>query len=83
TSLFESLSETLEFGRELTYLREHRNPQINAVMAQKENRARGGRLLEVFVVAPVLEQIASDQNMDEPVRRRARAILEYAQAKGE
>jgi hypothetical protein len=50
--------------------------------------ARRHRLLELFVVAPVvvapvLQQIASDDNMEQVARRRARAILGYAQAGGE
>jgi hypothetical protein len=83
TSLFEGLSETLEFGRQLTYLRERRNPALNAELEHMENLAHRGRLLELFVVAPLLEQIASDQTMDEVARRSARRVLRYAQAAGE
>lgn len=79
TDLFESISETLEFGRQLTYLRKQRSPAINMELQHMQGLARRGRLSEVFVVAPVLKEIASDTSVDKTARSRARAILRYAQ----
>ncbi|HTU42336.1 MAG TPA: hypothetical protein VMF10_11560 [Candidatus Aquilonibacter sp.] len=83
TDLFESISETLEFGRQLTYLREQRSPGINMELRQMQDLARRGRLSEVLVVAPVLKEIASDTTIDKTARTRASAILKYAQANNE
>ena len=80
TDIFERISETLEFGRQLSNLHEQRSPQIAAVLERMQDLARGHRLLELFVVTPVLQQIASDENMKELARSRARAVLHYAQS---
>ncbi|MGC1371800.1 MAG: hypothetical protein WA824_06640 [Candidatus Sulfotelmatobacter sp.] len=79
TDLFEGISETLEFGRQLTYLRKQHSPAINMELQHIQEVARRRRLSQVFVVAPVLKEIASDTAVDKTARSRARAILRYAQ----
>lgn len=79
TDMFEGISETLEFGRQLANLYQQRNPQMNLELEHMLDLARRHRLLELFVAAPVLQQIASDENIQEAARQRARAILGYAQ----
>lgn len=80
TDTFERISVTLEFGRQLSSLHERRDPQINLELEHMLDLARRHQLLELFVVAPVLRQIASDENMNEVARRRARTILHDAQS---
>jgi hypothetical protein len=79
TEMFEGISETLEFGRQLANLHQQRSPQMNIELQHMLDLTRRHRLLELFVVAPVLQQIASDVNIQEAARQRARAILHYAE----
>ncbi|MFZ3212350.1 MAG: hypothetical protein WA188_12630 [Terriglobales bacterium] len=75
TMLFENISATLELGRRLEHLR-HGNPSgLAAELRRMERMSKQGRLVEFRAIAPVVQQIASDETLPEISRRYARAIL--------
>jgi hypothetical protein len=75
TSIFEEMSATLEFGRTLTYLRQNDKRGLDAQLATIQREAERHHLRELQAVAPVLRSIASDSNIEEATRARAREIL--------
>lgn len=75
--LFESISETLEFSRQLTRLHSTHDPQLGPELDHMLELTKRNRLSELFVVSPVLQQIVSDQAELEEIRKKAKEILEY------
>lgn len=75
TSIFEEISATTEFGRTLTYLRQHDKDGVAAELAAMQKEAERHHLRELQAIAPVLRSIASDRNSSEDTRTRAKALL--------
>jgi len=75
TALFESISVTMEFGRNLERLRTGDPSALAAELKQIERRSRHGRLAEFQVIAPMVQGIATDAEASKMSRRYARAIL--------
>lgn len=75
TSIFEEISATAEFGRTLTYLRQHDKDGVAAQLGTMQKEAQRHHLRELQTIAPVLRSIASDRNSSEDTRTRARALL--------
>ncbi len=87
TVLFENISSTMEFGRRLSYLDNHKNEphrrrRIAVELKQMQSMERKGRLEDLPAVAPVLRQIASDNTLNKSARTRAETILEYRSGSG-
>lgn len=82
TVLFENISNTMEFGRRLADIRLHENQsgenqRMKTELKRMQSMAQQGRLGDLPVIAPVLNQIASVTSASNVVRRRAQAILAY------
>jgi hypothetical protein len=80
TTLFQSLSTTLEFGRRLDYYFQYQKLALDEEMKRMEDRFNGGGLEEVSAVAPVLQKIADDPSVIKVVRARAQRLLQLAAA---
>jgi hypothetical protein len=76
TTLFQSLSATLEFGRRLAYLHRYQKLALDDELKQMEEQARQGGLLELQAVKPVLQEIYADSSVINVVRARAQRIIE-------
>jgi len=75
TQLFQNLSTTLEFGRRLDYYHHYQKLALDDELKRMEELAKQGDLEELAAVAPVLQQIATDQSVINPVRARAERLL--------
>ena len=75
TSLFEKISNTLEFGRRLKIMEQSNPGGIEAELQQMMRMMQAQQLAEMQAVTPVLQQIEADSNVSEGGRQRASAIL--------
>jgi len=80
TTLFQSLSTTLEFGRRLDYYFQYQKLALDEELKRMEDRFNSGGLEEVSAVAPVLQKIADDPSVIKVVRARAQRLLQLAVA---
>jgi hypothetical protein len=80
TALFENMSTTLEFGRRLEYYHRYQKLALDAELKRMEEMANQNALQELEAVAPVLQQIAADNTVINPVRARAQRLLSKAEA---
>jgi hypothetical protein len=78
TQLFQSLSLTLEFGRRLQYFHRYQKLALDEELKRMEEAANGHGLEEVSAVVPMLQAIASDITVINPVRARALRMIEQA-----
>ena len=78
TQLFQSLSLTLEFGRRLQYFHRYQKLALDEELKRMEEAATGHGLEEVSAVVPILQAIASDTTVINPVRARAQRMIERA-----
>lgn len=78
TQLFQNLSTTLEFGRRLEFYHRYQKLALDDELKRMEEMAKQNNLEELAAVAPVLQQIAKDQSVINPVRARAQRLLERA-----
>ena len=77
TVLFQNLSAVLEFGHRLSY--EYRYQKL--ALAEEINRMEQTSILkgigpDISVIAPILQAIADDQTVINPVRARAMRLLQ-------
>ncbi len=75
TELFENMSATLEFGRRLEYYHRYQKLALDEELKRMEEMANQNELQELSAVAPVLQQIAADNTVINPVRARAQRLL--------
>ena len=75
TSVFEEISETLEFGRRLGYLHEHDRSALDAELDRLQERADHRALRELPVIAPILRSIAGDDRVASAPRHKAETLL--------
>jgi hypothetical protein len=80
TQLFQNLSATLEFGRRLQYFHHYQKLALDDELKRMEETAKQNGLTELAAVAPILQQIANDNSVINPVRARAQRLLERAGA---
>jgi hypothetical protein len=73
--LFENMSSTLEFGRRLEYYHRYQKLALDEELKRMEEMANQNELRELSAVAPVLQQIAQDNTVINPVRARAQRLL--------
>ena len=76
TSVFEGISETLEFGRRLAYFHKNDNSALDAELDRLQTRSADRRTLREFsAIAPILRSIVSDNRLETAPRHKAEAIL--------
>ena len=71
TQLFQNLSTTLEFGRRLQYYHHYQKLALDEELKRMEEMAKENDLAELPAVVPILQQIANDTSVINPVRARA------------
>ncbi len=82
TSLFQSMSTTLEFGRRLQYFHHYQKLALDEELKRMEEMSKENSLQEISAIAPILQQIETDQSVINVVRARAQRLLERAGASG-
>jgi len=75
TTLFQNISTTLEFGRRLDYYHHYQKLALEDELKRMEEMARDKNLDEIQAVAPILQQIATDQSVINVSRARAQRLL--------
>jgi hypothetical protein len=78
TSLFQSMSTTLEFGRRLQYFHHYQKLALDEELKRMEEMSKENSLQEISAIAPILQQIETDQSVINVVRARAQRLLERA-----
>ena len=76
TTLFQSVSATLEYGRRLTYFHHYQKLALDDELKRMEDQARRAELTELQAVGPVLKEIYEDNSVMNVVRARALRIME-------
>jgi hypothetical protein len=76
TTLFQSLSATMEFGRRLGHFHRYQKLALDDELKRMEEQARGGNLMELQAVKPVLQEIYDDSSVMNVVRARAQRIID-------
>lgn len=80
TQLFQNLSTTLEFGRRLQYFHHYQKLALDEELKRMEQMTNENELTELPAVVPILQQIANDSSVINPVRARALRLIERAGA---
>lgn len=80
TQLFQSLSATLEFGRRLQYFHRYQKLALDEELKRMEEMGKGGSLQELSAIVPILQRIALDSSVINPVRARAQRMIARAEA---
>lgn len=75
TSIFQGMSTTLEFGRRLDFYHHHQKLALEAELKRMEEMAKDKSLQEIQAIAPLLQQIATDQTVLNVSRARAQRLL--------
>ena len=75
TSVFQNLSATLEAGRRLEYFHRYQKLALDEELKRMEDEERGGGMGELAVISPILQRIAEDTTVINPVRARAQRLL--------
>ena len=76
TTLFQSISATLEFGRRLAYDHRYQKLGLDAELKHMEELAKSGDLAELHAVKPVLQAIYDDTSVINVVRARAQRLMD-------
>jgi hypothetical protein len=75
TDFLEKLSTTLEFGRRLEYDHHYQKLALDDELKRMEQMSKQNGLEGLSAVSPILEKIAADTSVINPVRVRARRLL--------
>lgn len=75
TAIFQGLSETLEFGRRLTFFHKYQKLALDDDLKRMEEMQRSNSLGDMQAIAPVLKAIADDQSVMNVARARALRLL--------
>lgn len=78
TTLLQSVSGTLEYGRRLTYFHRYQKLALDEELKRMEDQARRGELAELQAVTLVLQDVYDDNSVIKVVRARARRIIDMA-----
>lgn len=76
TTIFQSVSATMEFAHRLTYFHRYQKLALDDELKRMEDDAKRGELTELQAVTPVLQDIYADSSVMNVVRARARRIIE-------
>ena len=80
TQLFQNLSTTLEYGRRLQYFHRYQKLALDEELKHMEEMANENSLQELPAVVPILQRIARDSSVINPVRARAQRMIERAES---
>lgn len=80
TQLFQNLSTTLEYGRRLQYFHRYQKLALDEELKRMEEMANSNNLQELPAVVPILQSIASDTTVINPVRARAQRMVQRAES---
>jgi hypothetical protein len=80
TQMFQNLSLTLEYGRRLQYFHQYQKLALDEELKRMEEMANENSLQELPAVVPILQQIATDATVINPVRARAQRMIERARS---
>jgi hypothetical protein len=78
TTVFQNISQTLEFGRRLQYDYRYQKLALDEELKRMDQMARSNNLEEMQAVAPILNQIAADPAVINVVRARAQRLAAMA-----
>ncbi len=78
TAFFQSMAETLEYGRRLSYYHHYQKLALDEELKHMEAQARNSELSEIQGVAPVLREIVDDPSVINGVRARAQELMQMA-----
>lgn len=76
TTIFQNISNTLEYGRRLAFLHRYDKLGLEAELKSMQEQAKDKRLGELHAVAPELEKILNDSGVMNVSRRRAEHLLQ-------
>jgi hypothetical protein len=76
TTLFQSVSATMEFGRRLVYFHRFQKLALDDELTHMEDEARRGEIIELQAVRPILQQIYDDETVMNIDRARALRIID-------
>lgn len=76
TTLFQSLSATLEYGHRLAYFHRFQKLALDDELKHMEDQARSGEIVELRTVKPILQQIYDDETVMNIDRARALRIID-------
>lgn len=82
TTIFQTVSATLEYGRRLTYFHKYQKLALDDELKQMEDQARHGEITELQAVKPVLQRIYDDPSVMNVDRARALRIIEMSPPSG-
>lgn len=75
TSVFQNLSATLEAGRRLEYFHRYQKLALDEELKRMEDEEGRGGMGELAVISSILQRIAEDTTVINPVRARAQRLL--------
>ena len=75
TQLFQGISNTIEHGRRLQFLRRFDKLSLETELKGMEEMAQHGYLAEIQIIAPTLQNIANDASVLHIARQRAQRLL--------
>ena len=75
TAIFQGLSETLEFGRRLSFFHKYQKLALDDDLKRMEELQKDNNLGDVQAIAPVLQQIADDHSVMNVARARALRLM--------
>ena len=78
TNIFSGISNTIEHGRKLKFLRRFDKLGLEEELKAMENAAEGHNLAELQIIQPTLESIAEDSTVLNIARQRAKKLLAKA-----
>jgi hypothetical protein len=78
TTVFQNISQALEFGRRLQYDYRYQKLALDEELKRMDQMARANNLEEMQAVAPILNQIAADPAVINVVRARAQRLAAMA-----
>ncbi len=78
--IFEGISNTLELGRRLDYLRAFAPSSLDAALERAEYSSCSHQLLELETIQQSLKDVAEDPSATNTARQRARQLLSLAQS---
>jgi hypothetical protein len=80
TSLFQNISNTMEYGWRLAYYHRYQKLALDEELKNMEAQARRNELSEIQGVAPVLQEIFEDASVINVVRARAKEMIQTGNA---
>ena len=78
TKLFQGISNTIEHGRKLQFMRRFDKLSLDTELRGMEEMAQNGYLAEIQIIAPILQNLANDTSVLHMARQRAQRLLELA-----